>query len=85
MQYNIEVVLSHITERLANELPSQFSSYSESGKHVLGWLGLAEELQLDRLKDVCLKALKEPLEPDFGVQAEAGCLDDYLQVRHRLR
>ncbi len=42
------------------------------------WLIMAEQLQLDGLKDAALAALREPHDPDFQSQMQAKVLDDDL-------
>jgi hypothetical protein len=76
------VVLAHINERLAAELPGNFTLDPKSDKYLFKWLRLAEDMQLDKLKAACLKALERPLVPDFRVQAKAGLLDADFKVCH---
>ncbi|KAJ9520165.1 hypothetical protein QJQ45_030090 [Haematococcus lacustris] len=81
-KYNFLELLQYVNGRLVTELPSCWSLNPSAPGYIIKWLVMAEQLQLDALKQAALEGLKKQPPNQIKGQMAAKVLDADLLCFH---
>ncbi|KAJ9520344.1 hypothetical protein QJQ45_030320, partial [Haematococcus lacustris] len=80
-KYNFQELLQYVSGKLVTELPSSWSLDPSAPGYIIKWLLIAEQLQLDALKQAALEGLKDQFGHQFQKQMVSSIMDaDLLRL-----